>query len=37
MDHRVLNHYAGDINLTNLQPSKRLKYLEKYSGSAKPF
>ena len=37
MDHRVINHYAGDITLTNLQPSQRLKYLEKYSNSAKPF
>ncbi|KTC42760.1 alkane 1-monooxygenase [Pseudomonas sp. ABAC21] len=36
MDHRVLKHYAGDISLTNLQPSQRAKYLHKYGRSAAP-
>ena len=37
MDHRVLRHYAGDITLTNLQPSKRLHYLKQYGGNSKTF
>ncbi|MPQ87099.1 alkane 1-monooxygenase [Pseudomonas sp. MAFF 730085] len=37
MDHRVVNHYGGDITLAHIQPSQRLKYLEKYSNRAQPF
>ena len=30
MDHRVLDHYDGDITRVNIQPSKRAKILRKY-------
>jgi alkane 1-monooxygenase len=30
MDHRVLEHLDGDLNLANIQPSKRAKYFAKY-------
>ncbi|NWD46544.1 alkane 1-monooxygenase [Pseudomonas gingeri] len=30
MDHRVLAHYAGDVRLANLQPSKRKQLLQQY-------
>ncbi|MGL6234491.1 MAG: alkane 1-monooxygenase [Segniliparus sp.] len=31
MDHRVLEHYDGDVSLANLQPGKREKLLARYS------
>ncbi|PHN26085.1 alkane 1-monooxygenase [Pseudomonas sp. ICMP 460] len=37
MDHRVVNHYGGDITLAHIQPSQRVKYLKKYSNRAQPF
>lgn len=30
MDHRVLDHYDGDITRVNIQPSKRAKILARY-------
>ncbi|MBJ8348135.1 alkane 1-monooxygenase [Antrihabitans sp. YC2-6] len=30
MDHRVLDHFDGDITLVNIQPSKRAKILARY-------
>jgi alkane 1-monooxygenase len=30
MDHRVVNHFDGDLTLANLQPGKREKLLAKY-------
>ncbi len=30
MDHRVVDHFDGDLRLANIQPSKRDKYLAKY-------
>ncbi len=33
MDHRVLDHYNGDITLVNIQPSKREKILAKYGAN----
>ncbi|GAB2467293.1 alkane 1-monooxygenase [Jatrophihabitans fulvus] len=30
MDHRVLEHYDGDVTLANIQPSKREKILARY-------
>jgi alkane 1-monooxygenase len=33
MDPRVLSHFGGDIARANLQPSKRNKFLAKYSGA----
>ncbi|RMI35262.1 alkane 1-monooxygenase [Nocardia stercoris] len=30
MDHRVLDHYAGDINLVHIQPTKRARILAKH-------
>ncbi|GAC1519511.1 MAG: fatty acid desaturase [Marmoricola sp.] len=30
MDHRVVEHLDGDLNLANIQPSKRAKYFAKY-------
>ena len=35
MDPRVLSHFGGDIRRANLQPSKRIKLLAKYSGGEK--
>ena len=34
MDHRVLEHYQGDITRVNIQPSKRAKILARYGGAA---
>jgi alkane 1-monooxygenase len=35
MDHRVLDHYDGDITRVNIQPGKREKVLAKYSGGVR--
>ncbi|SNS36507.1 alkane 1-monooxygenase [Rhodococcoides kyotonense] len=35
MDHRVLEHYHGDIESVNIQPSKREKILARYGTSAR--
>nr|GLK34631.1 alkane 1-monooxygenase [Rhodococcus wratislaviensis] len=35
MDHRVLDHYDGDITRVNIQPCKREKVLAKYSGGVR--
>lgn len=32
MDHRVLEHYDGDVMLANIQPNKREKILARYAG-----
>ncbi|MEV1135214.1 alkane 1-monooxygenase [Rhodococcus coprophilus] len=34
MDHRVLDHYDGDITRVNIQPSKREKILARYGAAA---
>ncbi|MBY6414192.1 alkane 1-monooxygenase [Rhodococcus sp. BP-252] len=34
MDHRVLEHYRGDIESVNIQPSKREKILARYGADA---
>jgi alkane 1-monooxygenase len=31
MDHRVIEHYNGDVTLANIQPSKRDKILARYA------
>ena len=33
MDHRVLEHYDGDITRVNIQPSKRAKILARYGAA----
>ena len=33
MDHRVLDHFDGDITRVNIQPSKRNKILARYGAS----
>ncbi|MGW4340760.1 fatty acid desaturase [Rhodococcus koreensis] len=35
MDHRVLDHYDGDITRVNIQPGKREKVLAKYDGGVR--
>ncbi|MFC9761361.1 alkane 1-monooxygenase [Rhodococcus jostii] len=35
MDHRVLDHYDGDITRVNIQPGKREKVLARYSGGVR--
>jgi alkane 1-monooxygenase len=32
MDHRVLEHYEGDVTLANIQPRKRDRILKRYGG-----
>ncbi len=34
MDHRVLEHYGGDVRLAGIQPSKRDEVLARYGGPA---
>ncbi|EHN10805.1 Alkane-1 monooxygenase [Patulibacter medicamentivorans] len=36
MDHRVIEHYGGDVTLANIQPRKRAKVLRKYGGTPTP-
>ncbi len=36
MDHRVLEHYRGDITLVNIQPRKRDRILAAYGAPAQP-
>jgi alkane 1-monooxygenase len=33
MDHRVLDHYDGDVTLANLHPRKRDALIAKYGAS----
>jgi alkane 1-monooxygenase len=33
MDHRVLDHYDGDITRVNLQPRLRQKLLDRYGAA----
>jgi alkane 1-monooxygenase len=33
MDPRVLDHYAGDVTLSNIQPRKRARYLARYGAT----
>ena len=33
MDHRVLEHYLGDITNVNIEPSKRAKILVRYGAA----
>jgi alkane 1-monooxygenase len=34
MDHRVLEHYGGDITRVNVQPRRREKVLARYGVTA---
>ncbi|NDJ88662.1 alkane 1-monooxygenase [Mycolicibacter kumamotonensis] len=34
MDHRVLQHYGGDITLVNIEPRRRVKILRRYATTA---
>jgi alkane 1-monooxygenase len=34
MDHRVLEHYGGDISKVNMQPRLRAKALARYGAAA---
>ncbi|WP_107705076.1 fatty acid desaturase [Nocardioides allogilvus] len=31
MDHRVVDHFGGDVSLANIQPGKRDKYIARYA------
>ena len=35
MDHRVLEHYDGDITRVNIHPRVRDKVLARYAGTAR--
>jgi alkane 1-monooxygenase len=36
MDHRVLEHYDGDITKVNMQPRLREKLLARYGAASQP-
>jgi alkane 1-monooxygenase len=35
MDHRVIEHYAGDLGKANIVPRRREKILAKHAGGAR--